>query len=92
MLYPFMTLPDQTEIVHSESIFENGTERVKVVIEQPVDYGFKSAVCWLPEYRWEEIQGFTADEIAKLQELIQSLAHVIFELARDGGFEHAAIV
>ena len=27
-----------------------------------------------------------------LQALIQSLAHVIFELARDGGFEHAAVV
>ena len=40
MLYPLMTLPDNTEIVHSESILEDGKEKVKVVIEQPVDYGF----------------------------------------------------
>ena len=92
MLYPLMTLPDNTEIVHSESILEDGKEKVKVVIEQPIDYGFKSAVCWLPEYRWEKVDGFSADEIDRLQKLIQSLAHVIFELARDGGFEHAAIV
>jgi len=46
MLYPFMTLPDETEIVHSESIIKDGKEMVKVVVERPVDYGFKSAVCW----------------------------------------------
>lgn len=92
MLYPFMTLPDETEIVHSESLFEDGKERVKVVVERPVDFGFKSAVCWLPEYRWEQVEGFTQEEIAELQALIESLAHVIFELARDGGFEHAAVV
>ena len=92
MLYPFMTLPDETEIVHSESIWEDGKEKVKVVIEQPVDYGFKSAVCWLPDYRWEKIEGYTSEEIQKLQELIQSMAHIIIELARDGGFEHASVV
>lgn len=92
MLYPFMTLPDGTEIVHSESLFEDGKEKVKVVVEQPVDYGFKSAVCWLPEYRWEQVDGFSSEEVATLQTLIESLAHIIFELARDGGFEHAAVV
>lgn len=92
MLYPFMTLPDETEIVHSESMMKDGTETVKVVVEKPVNFGFKSAVCWLPDYRWEQVNGFTPEEISELQDLIQSLAHVIFELARDGGFEHAAVV
>ena len=92
MLYPFMTLPDETEIVHSESIVKNGREMVRVCIEKPVDYGFKSATCWLPDYTWEKVEGFSRDEIAQLQELIQSLAHTIYELARDGGFEHAAAI
>lgn len=92
MLYPFMTLPDETEIVHSESIFEDGIEKVKIVIEQPVNFGFKSAVCWLPDYHWEKVDGFSPEELAHYQELIQSLAHIIYELARDGGFEHAAVV
>ncbi len=93
MLYPFMTLPDETEIVHSESrISENGQEIVKVCIEKPIDYGFKTATCWLPDYRWENVEGYTQEEIAALQELIQSLAATIYELARDGGFEHASAV
>lgn len=92
VLYPFMTLPDETEIVHSESMIKDGIEVVKVVVEQPVDYGFKSAICWLPDYRWEKVEGFSPEEVTELQELIQSLAHVIYELARDGGFEHAAVV
>ena len=70
MLYPLMTLPDHTEIVHSESIFEDGKEKVRAVIEQPIDYGFKSAVCWLPEYRREKADGFSANEIDRLQKLL----------------------
>ena len=92
MLYPFLTLPDETEIVHSESIFSEGRELVKVCIEKPVDYGFKSATCWLPDYRWENIEGYTQEEIAGLNELVQSLSATIYELARDGGFDHAAAV
>ena len=30
MLYPFMTLPDETEIVHSEMILSDGIKHVKV--------------------------------------------------------------
>jgi hypothetical protein len=43
MLYPFMTLKDGTEIVHSESMQDSGREKVKGCIEKPVDWGFKSA-------------------------------------------------
>ena len=51
MLYPLMTLPDGTEIVHSESMVKDNRETVKVVVERPVDYGFQSPVCRLPDYR-----------------------------------------
>ena len=90
MLYPFMTLNDETEIVHSESMIKDGREQVKVVIEKPVFGGFHSAVCWLPDYRWEDIQGFTSQEIQEYQEFIESLANIIIEFARDGGFDRAA--
>ncbi len=90
MLYPFMTLNDETEIVHSEIIEKDGRETVKVVIEKPVMNGFHSAVCWLPDYRWESIKGFTPQEIQEYQAFIASVAHVIIELARDGGFSRAA--
>ena len=36
MLYPFMTLNDGTEIVHSETIETAGKEKVEVRIEKPV--------------------------------------------------------
>ena len=92
MLYPFMTLPDETEIVHSESMLIGDRECVRVCVEKPVEGGFKSATCWLPEDRWENVQGYTDEEIDQLQELIQSLAATIYELAREGGFEYASAV
>ena len=49
MMYPFMTLNDDTEITHSEMKID-GT--VKVYIETPNDTGrFHHATCWLPEYK-----------------------------------------
>ena len=53
MMYPFMTLNDDTEITHSEMLPDG---KVKVYIEIPDDYGdFHSATCWLPDYKWESI-------------------------------------
>ena len=43
MMYPYMTLPDETEITHSDIINNNGKEQVKVYIETPVEGGFKDA-------------------------------------------------
>ena len=40
----------------------------------------------------EQVKGFTAGEVAASEALIQRLAHIIFELARDGGFEQAAVI
>ena len=53
MMYPYMTLNDDTEITHSE-MKQDG--RVKVYIETPDEQVcFRYATCWLPEYRWEDI-------------------------------------
>ena len=90
MLYPFMTLDDDTEIVHSEAYLEDGKEIVRVEIEKPVKGGFASAIVYLPDYRWEDITGFSQTEIDYFTELIESLAHVIIQLAREGGFENAS--
>lgn len=87
MLYPFMTLNNNTEIVHSELLDKDNKKQVKVCIEKPVFGGFHSAVCYLPDYSWENIQGFSSEEINYFQELLESLAHVIIELAGEGGFE-----
>lgn len=49
MMYPFLTLDDQTEIVHSEMKPDG---RVKVYVEKPDEKDFfHNAVCWLPAYQ-----------------------------------------
>lgn len=90
MLYPFMTLNDNTEIVHSELLEIDGKEHVKVCIERPVFEGFQSIECYLPEYEWKNNHGFTDKDIEQFQELLESTAHIIIELAREGGFENAS--
>ena len=73
-----MTLPDETEIVHSEILIINDKENVKVYIERPIDGGFASATCWLPEYKWENINGFSTENIDYFSEIIHSGAHLLF--------------
>lgn len=90
MMYPFMTLNDNTEIVHSDVHMADGRERVKVYIERPVENGFHSAECYLPDYLWDNIVGFSETEIQYFQSFLESTAHIIIDLAREGGLNNAA--
>ena len=80
MMYPFLQLDDGTEIVHSNTL-PNG--EVKVYIEKPdaVD-GFHHAVCFLPGYRWEDVSGFSPEEVQRFQEVLESTAHLIIEFSQ----------
>ena len=83
MMYPFMTLNDDTEITHSEMKSDG---RVKVYIETPDEVdGFHNAVCWLPDYTWERINGYSAEEMAFFRQLVRNNAHLILEFSQDGG-------
>ena len=90
MMYPFMVLEDNTEIVHSDAYDVNGTETVKVYFEKPVYGGFHSAECYLPSYEWKNIKGFSEKEIQYFQQFLESIAHIVIELAREGGFDNAS--
>ena len=86
MIYPFLTLDDQTEIVHSEMLPDG---KVKVYMEKPdVKDGFHYATCFLPEYTWSDIFGFTKDDINRYQEVITSTAHLIMQFSKEGGFDN----
>lgn len=88
MMYPFLTLDDKTEIVHSEM---NSDGKVKVYIEKPdADLCFRHAICYIPDYNWEDIYGFSDNEIAKYQEIIESTAHLILQFSQEGRFGNAA--
>ncbi len=90
MIYEYMTLPDETSIVHTDIIKKDGKDCVKIYIERPVVGGFDNAVCWLPDYKWEDIRGFSQKEIDHFSDIIHSGAHLFFEFARNGGFSSAA--
>ena len=90
MMYPFMTLPDETEIVHSE-MKPDGT--VKVYIETPDEKdGFHHAVCMLPAYEWTDISGYDSKEIERFRDLIGKNAHLILEFSQHGGILNASAV
>ena len=89
MMYAYMTLGDGTEIVHSHLIEENGRKKVIVHFERPTPDGFDDARCELPDYKWTEQRGFTADEIDLFTRLIESNAHLIYRYAADGGIKIA---
>lgn len=88
MMYPFLTLDDHTEIVHSEMLPD---DRVKVYIEKPdAKDCFHSATCYLPAYQWENISGFSKAEIERYQKVLESTAHLILEFSQIGGFNYAS--
>ncbi|MDO4454854.1 MAG: hypothetical protein Q4B90_10235 [Eubacteriales bacterium] len=89
MMYPYMTLADETEIVHSQIIEENGVKKVIVNFERPVENGFDSARCELPEYKWTERIGYSDAEIAMFEELLRNNAHLLYKYAENGGIQIA---
>ena len=86
MLYPFMTLADNTQIVHSE-VLRDG--QVRVCIEQPINRGFRSATCMLPSYTWVDVDGFDQPDLDRYQLIIADSAHLIFRYANTGGWLNA---
>ena len=88
MIYPFMTLNDDTEIVHTEM---DNFGKVKVLIETPDEnLGFKSATCILPNFEWKDIIGYNDEELNYLKELVDSEKHLILEFSKTGGFDNAS--
>ena len=82
MMYPFLTLNDDTEITHSEMKPDG---RVKVYIETPDDFGgFHNATCWLPDYKWEDIKGYSKDAMCYFRNLIFDNALSIIKASQKG--------
>ena len=83
MMYPYLTLNDNTEITHSEM---NADGRVKVYIETPDEHGgFHNATCYLPDYTWGNVSGYSAVEIEYFKRLIRDNAHLILEFSQNSG-------
>lgn len=89
MMYPYMTLSDETEIVHSQLIQDGGQNKVIVHFERPTENGFDSARCELPNYTWISKEGYSDDEIAMFETLLRSNAHLFYKYAANGGVQIA---
>ena len=84
MLYPFLTLPDGTEIVYSEIRIKNGKPYVNVKFERWNDTrdDFDSMDCYLPNGTITNIIGFSSDEVSYHQQRILELQNIIMEHSR----------
>lgn len=69
MIYPYMTMKDNTEYTHSE-MKPDGT--VLVYVETPDEKdGFHSLICELPTYKIKEIKGYSNKEKEEIIERIK---------------------
>ena len=88
MMYPFLTLDDETEIVHSNILADS---RVRVYVEKPDEKDcFHHMTCYLPQYEVTEVFGFSQEETDRYLEIIRSTAHLIIEFAGEGGVDNAS--
>ena len=89
MMYPYITLADETEIAHSQVIEDNGVQTVEVHFERPTEQGFDSARCVLPSYQWKFKEGFSSEEISFFEEFLRHNAHLLYRYAAQGGIHCA---
>lgn len=77
MMYPFMTLDDETEIVYSDRK-EDGT--VKIYIETPDEKdGFHNMTCYLPSFEIKEVNGYSTKQVEAFMEIARSKENLIME-------------
>ena len=92
MMYPYITLNDETLITHSHLKEENGFKIVDVHFERPIDGGFDSARCRLPFYEWIIRDGYSDEEINNFERFLKRAAHSFYKYAEMGGLDIAKVV
>ena len=75
MMYLFMKLNDETEIVHSD-MKEDGTNFSTCLSEYPLTS---------LTYEVKDVNGYSDKQVEKFVEIIKSKAHLIIELAKEYG-------
>ena len=92
MMYPYITLADETLITHSHLKEDNGLKIVDVHFERPINGGFDSARCRLPSYEWIIRDGYSDEEIEKFERFLRRAAHSFYKYAETGGLDIAKTV
>lgn len=85
MLYPFLSLPDGTEIVYSDIKTEGIIDSVKVKFERwnSKRDDFDSMECELPNGKMEKVIGFTPQEVSYHHSRMLMLQPMILECSRE---------
>ena len=86
MFYDYAELDDGTQLAYS-NVLDNGI--VEVSVERPVELGFNSARCVLPSFDWEDVEGFSPEEMVRLNAFVQRNAPLILRLAREASKVYA---
>ncbi len=81
MIYPYMTLKDETEVVHTEMKPDG---KVTVYFETPDEKDcFHHATCILPDYEWQDVFGYSEAKMGELKGFVKNNAHLILSHFRD---------
>ena len=80
MMYPYTTLKNEIEIVHS-NIYPDGT--VKVYIEKPIDGGFAHATILLPANECVDVSNFSDDELILIRNFVKQHTADIIKRSRE---------
>lgn len=78
-MYPLAETDEGIEMTYSKPKMRNGKLWAQVCVERFCDINFQSAWCILPEYRWEDVDGFTDEELEMLTAEIKKREHLIFK-------------
>ncbi|MCL2363893.1 MAG: hypothetical protein FWC71_04435 [Defluviitaleaceae bacterium] len=89
MMFPYITLAEETEVTHSQLLSRNNQQEIEVHFERPTDDGFNEARCILPSYKWISQIGYTNDEVASFTQFLHNNAHLLFKYAETGGLKIA---
>lgn len=89
MLYPYIILADETQILHTHVFEEDGVMKVLVHFERPTENGFLSARIELPSYKWLYNEGFSPEELKNFEDLAKRHAHLFYRFGASGGIQLA---
>ncbi|MCL2420313.1 MAG: hypothetical protein FWD03_00505 [Defluviitaleaceae bacterium] len=92
MLYPYITLADDTTVHHSHLIERNGRKEVEIHFERPAEGWpcFDEARCVLPTYEWiKRVGHYSDEEIKSFEALVKRHSHLIYRYASEGGVDIA---
>ena len=88
MMYRYLTLNDGTEVDHCDMMPDG---RAKVLFERPDERdGFHDVTCYLPDYSWENVSGFSDADMIRNERLLKEVAYIFIDLSREGGFDNAS--